>query len=51
MAKTSTDTALRDIKDLVGKGILKQTDEGGRNVSYELTDFKSEPSRNNRNQL
>ncbi|MCB0397855.1 MAG: Fic family protein [Flavobacteriales bacterium] len=42
MAKTSTDTALRDIKDLVEKGILQQTDEGGRNVNYELVDFKLE---------
>lgn len=40
MVKTSTDTALRDIKDLVEKGILKQTNEGGRNANYELTDFK-----------
>jgi Fic family protein len=39
IVKTSTDTALRDIKDLVEKGILKQTDEGGRNVNYELADF------------
>lgn len=37
--ETSTDTALRDIKDLVEKGILKQTDEGGRSASYELADF------------
>lgn len=36
ITKTSTDTALRDIKDLVEKGILQQTDEGGRNISYEL---------------
>ena len=36
IAKTSTDTALRDIKDLVEKGILQQTDEGGRNAHYEL---------------
>jgi Fic family protein len=42
IAKTSTDTALRDIKDLVGKGILKQTDEGGRNINYELVDFNLE---------
>jgi len=42
IAKTSTDTALRDIKDLVEKGILKQTDEGGRNANYELVDFKLE---------
>lgn len=42
IVKTSSDTALRDIKDLVEKGILKQTDEGGRNANYELVDFKSE---------
>lgn len=40
ITKTSTDTALRDIKDLVKKGILKQTDEAGRNASYELVNFK-----------
>ena len=42
IVKTSTDTALRDIKDLVEKGILKQTYEGGRNASYELVAFKLE---------
>jgi len=42
IVKTSTDTALRDIKDLVEKGILKRTDEGGRNANYELVDFKKE---------
>ena len=42
ITKTSTDTALRDIKDLVEKGILQQTDEVGRNVNYELSDFKIE---------
>lgn len=36
MAKTSTDTALRDIKDLVEKGILQPSNEGGRNTSYHL---------------
>lgn len=40
VTKTSTDTALRDIKDLIAKGILQQTDDGGRNVNYELVDFK-----------
>lgn len=40
IAKTSTDTALRDIKDLVGKGILQQTDEGGRNANYKLAGFE-----------
>jgi Fic family protein len=38
ITKTSTDTALRDIKDLVEKGILKQTAEGGRSVSYDLVE-------------
>jgi Fic family protein len=42
IVKTSTDTALRDIKDLVEKGILKQTEERGRNANYELVDFKLE---------
>lgn len=42
ITKTSTDTSLRDIKDLVEKGILQQTDEGGRNANYELADLKSE---------
>lgn len=36
ITKTSTDTALRDIKDLIDKGILQQTAEGGRNANYEL---------------
>lgn len=40
IANTSSDTALRDIKDLVEKGILKQAEEGGRNVNYKLVDFK-----------
>lgn len=38
ITKASTDTALRDIKDLVAKGILQQTKEGGRNSNYELTE-------------
>lgn len=42
IAKTSADTALRDIKDLVAKGILQQAAEGGRSVNYELADIKSE---------
>jgi len=40
IAKTSTDTALRDIKDLVEKGILQQTEEGGRNANYELVNHE-----------
>jgi Fic family protein len=30
----STDTALRDIKDLIAKGILQQEEGGGRSVNY-----------------
>lgn len=37
--KTSSDTALRDIKDLVEKGILQSTNEGGRSVNYALVEF------------
>jgi Fic family protein len=37
--KTSSDTALRDIKDLVEKGILQATHEGGRSVNYALVEF------------
>lgn len=37
MAKCSPDTALRDIKDLIGKGILRQEADGGRSTNYELT--------------
>jgi Fic family protein len=40
LTKASTDTALRDIKDLVAKGILQQTKDGGRNSNYELTAIK-----------
>ena len=39
ITKVSTDTALRDIKDLLKKGILQETTEGGRNANYELADF------------
>jgi len=34
--KCSSDTALRDIQDLVQKGIFAQTDSGGRSTCYEL---------------
>jgi Fic family protein len=42
IAKTSNDTALRDIKDLVEKGILQQSNESGRNINYELITDKIE---------
>ena len=36
ITKTSTDTALRDLKDLIGKGILTQGKAGGRSANYTL---------------
>ena len=39
ITKCSADTALRDIKDLISKGILKQEHSGGRSTNYELCDF------------
>ncbi|MEZ4890307.1 MAG: Fic family protein [Crocinitomicaceae bacterium] len=38
ITKTSTDTALRDIKDLIAKGILQPTNDGGRSTSYVLVE-------------
>jgi Fic family protein len=37
----STDTALRDIKDLIEKGILSQDEAGGRSANYRLNDIKT----------
>jgi Fic family protein len=34
IAKCSTDTALRDIQDLIDKGVLEKEDGGGRSTSY-----------------
>jgi Fic family protein len=36
MAKCSPDSALRDINELVVRGILKKSESGGRSQSYEL---------------
>ena len=36
ITKCSSDTALRDIQDLIVKGILKKEDLGGRSTNYEL---------------
>lgn len=36
ITKCSADTALRDIQDLITKGVLRKTDEGGRSTNYEL---------------
>lgn len=39
ITKCSQDTALRDIKDLIDKGILIQEESGGRSTNYELKNF------------
>jgi Fic family protein len=36
--KCSPDTALRDIADLIGRGLLKQNEGGGRSTSYSLAE-------------
>jgi Fic family protein len=36
IAKCSPDTALRDINDLLARGVLRKTDAGGRSTSYVL---------------
>ena len=36
LAKVSHDTALRDIQDLIRKGILTQEESGGRSTAYRL---------------
>lgn len=36
IAKTSPDTALRDIQNLVEQGVLEKEDSGGRSTSYRL---------------
>ena len=36
IAKCSADTALRDITDLLGRGVLGKSGAGGRSTSYEL---------------
>lgn len=36
LQKISPDTALRDIQDLISKGILQKEAQGGRSANYEL---------------
>jgi Fic family protein len=38
IAKCSPDTALRDITDLLERGVLRKSEAGGRSTSYELSD-------------
>jgi len=39
IAKCSPDTALRDINDLLSRGVLRKTDAGGRSTNYELDEL------------
>jgi Fic family protein len=39
LAKCSSDTALRDVQDLVDRGILRQNEGRGRSTSYRLADI------------
>ena len=42
IAKCSPDTALRDITELRGRGILRKSEAGGRSTSYELNDLSQQ---------
>ncbi len=39
IARCSPDTALRDINDLLARGVLRKSAAGGRSTSYELNDL------------
>ena len=39
ITKCSPDTALRDINDLLARGVLRKSDAGGRSTSYELNNL------------
>ena len=41
IAQCSPDTALRDITDLLVRGVLRKLDAGGRSTSYELSDVST----------
>ena len=42
IAKCSKDTAIRDINDLIDKGIFQKEDAGGRSTNYELKKMSAE---------
>ena len=41
LTKSSQDTATRDIQDLVKKGILERSTQGGRSTSYDLDSYRA----------
>jgi Fic family protein len=43
LAKCSTDTALRDIQELVTQGVLQRSGAGGRSTSYDLIKREANP--------
>ncbi len=45
IARCSPDTALRDINDLLARGVLQKTDAGGRSTGYVLNPVKAESAR------
>jgi len=44
LTKCSTDTALRDIRELLDRGIIAKNPGGGRSTSYRLADFADQNS-------
>jgi len=40
MTKSSADVALRDIQDLINKGILEKESGGGRSTNYTLVQIR-----------
>jgi Fic family protein len=43
IGKCSQDTALRDLTELVVRGVLKKSAASGRSTSYELTPLRNQP--------
>jgi Fic family protein len=41
ICKCSADTSLRDINDLLARGVLLKSDAGGRSTSYKLSEMPS----------
>lgn len=48
LCKCSPDTALRDINDLLVRGVLRKLEAGGRSTGYELTGVPPSPPVDNR---
>jgi len=44
LAKRSSDTALRDIRELLSRGVLVHNPSGGRSTSYRLAEPENIPT-------